>query len=53
VLDGSLGPGVGRVQARECGQQRGDDRDELPSVDDVLGAGLEDEEGGLGVYAAR
>jgi len=52
VLDGRLGAGVRGVEAGEGGQQGRDDGDELAAVGDVLGAGLEDEEGGLGVDAA-
>lgn len=51
VLYRSLGPGVGGVKAREGGKKRGDDRDELSSVRNMLSAGLEDEEGGFRIDA--
>lgn len=53
MLDGGLGAGVGSVEASEGGQQRRDDGDDLAAVLDVLGGGLEDEEGSLGVDAGK
>lgn len=53
VLDGRLGAGVRGVEAGKGGEKGRDNGDELAAVRDVLGAGLEDEEGSLGVDARQ